>query len=130
MGEKLWNALDKLRSSQFNKPEEIAEFFEKESIRFESSDLARWGQFFASRHGRAAGTFQIPEWLANVFRALVKERTAKRICDPWAGIGFLAAIVREACGATTAFAFTQNTTEYALGKVLVPQLNCQLGEPL
>jgi hypothetical protein len=130
MSEQLWNTLNKLRSSQLSEPEEIADFFEKERIRFAPEDLATWGQFFASRYGRAGGTFQVPEWLAEVFSALAKDSSAERICDPWAGIGFLVAVVREACQATAAFAFTQNHAEYALGKVLVPQVNWHLGEPL
>jgi hypothetical protein len=130
MTDQLWNTLNKLRSSPLSKPEEIAEFFEKEGIRFAPQDVATWGQFFASRYGRAGGMFQIPEWLAEVFRALAKESSAERICDPWAGIGFLVAILREACQATAAFAFTQDHAGYALGKVLVPQVNWHLGEPL
>src|SRR5437868_10804082 len=115
MSKQFWDTLNKLRSSPLSKPEEIAEFFEKERICFEPQDLATWGQFFA-RYGRAGGMFQVPEWLAEVFKALAKEVSAERICDPWAGIGFIIAVLRDACKATAAYAFAQNHAEYVLGK--------------
>jgi len=39
---------------------------------------------------------------------------------PWAGIGAVLATAREAVHATKALAFTQDETEAALGRVLVP----------
>src|ERR1700730_3637162 len=122
MSEQLWNTLNKLRSSQISKPEEIAEFFEKEGIRFAPQDLATWGQFFASRYTRAGGMFQVPEWLAQVFSALAKDASPRSICDPWAGVGFLVEVLRETCHPKEALAFTQNKAEYEIGKVLAPQL--------
>ena len=79
MSEQLWNTLNKLRSSQLSDPEEIADFFEKERIRFAPQDLATWGQFFASRYGRAVGGFQVPEWLIEQAKGVFDRGDAKRI---------------------------------------------------
>ena len=130
MSGKLWDMLNKLHSSGLSTPEEFAEFFEKEKIRFAPKELASWGPFFASRYGRRAGMFPVPEWLAEVFGVLAAQSSAKKICDPWAGIGFLVAILREASKATTAFAFTPHNAEYVLGKVFVPEVDWRVGQPL
>lgn len=130
MNEELWNRLNKLRRSEFRGPEELAEFIKKEGIRFAPSDLGTWGQFLAARFGRAGGMFHVPEWLAEVFGRLAKDRSPKSICDPWAGIGFLVGVLREACQPKESLAFTQNQGEHALGKVLVPEVEWRLGEPL
>lgn len=130
MNQELWKKFDKLRCLPFSGHEGLAEFFQKEGIRFAPSDLGTWGQFFAARFGRSGGTVHIPEWLAGVFGALAKDVSPKSICDPWAGAGFLVEILREACRSKEALAFTQIRAEYELGKILVPEVNWQLGEPL
>ena len=130
MNERLWQTFDKLRSLPFRGHEGLAEFFQKEGIRFAPSDLGTWGRFFAARFGRAGGTLCIPEWLAGVFAALAADASPKSICDPWAGAGFLVEVIREACQPTEALAFTQVQAEHELGKVLVPGVSWQLGEPM
>src|SRR5262245_58736985 len=112
MSEQLWKALDKLRGAQLSEPAEIAQFLEREGVRFTRGDLAAWGQFFAARYGRAGGTLYLPEWLGEVFAALVAEASPETICDPWAGIGFLVGILLEACQPRAAFAFTRSEAEY------------------
>src|SRR5207249_3166240 len=104
--QELWNTFDKLRSVPFARSDGLAEFFQKEGVRFAPSDLGVWGQFFAARFGRAAGMFHVPEWLADVFAALGKDASPKSICDPWAGIGFVIEVLREACQPHEAIAFT------------------------
>lgn len=130
MNEELWKTFYKLRSLPSSGAEGLAEFFEKEGVRFAPSDLGTWGQFFAARFGRAGGMFHLPEWLAGVFGVLAKDVSPKSICDPWAGIGFLVEVLRETCQPKVALAFTQIQAEQALGKVLVPDVSWQLGEPM
>jgi hypothetical protein len=130
MNQELWKTFDKLRTLPFSGSEGLAEFFQKEGVRFSPSDLGTWGQFFAARFGRGAGTVHVPEWLAGMFGALAKDASPESICDPWAGTGFLVEVLREACQPKEALAFTQNQAEHDLGKVLVPEVSWQLGEPL
>lgn len=130
MNKELWQKLDRLRSLPFSGHEGIADYFQKEGIRFATKDLATWGQFLSARFGRSAGAIHVPEWLAEVFCTLAKEVSPKTICDPWAGAGFLVEALREACQPVQAFAFTKSQAEFEFGKVLVPEVNWQLGEPL
>lgn len=130
MNQELWQKFDKLRSLPSSGDEGLAEFFQKEGVRFAPSDLGTWGQFFAARFGRAGGMLHVPEWLAGVFAALAKDVSPQSICDPWAGAGFLVEVLREACQPTEAFAFTQTQAKHALGKVLVPEVSWKLGEPM
>lgn len=130
MNKELWQKFDQLRSSPFSGHEGLADYFQKEGIRFTAQDLATWGQFLSARFGRSGGEVHVPEWLAGVFCALAKEVSPKTICDPWAGVGFLIGALREACLPEQALAFTRNHAEHELGKVLVPEVGWQLGEPL
>ena len=130
MNKGLWQIFDKLRGLSFSGHEELAEFFQKEGVRFASKDLAIWGQFFSARLGRYGGEVHVPEWLVSVFSAIAQEASPKNICDPWAGIGFLIEALREACQPEQALAFTQNHEQHELGKVLVPEVRRQVGEPL
>lgn len=130
MNKELWQKFDQLRSSPFSGHEGLADYFQKEGIRFTAQDLATWGQFLSARFGRSGGEVHVPEWLVGVFCALAKEVSPKTICDPWAGVGFLIGALREACLPEQALAFTRNHAEHELGKVLVPEVGWQLGEPL
>src|ERR1700687_4365126 len=130
MNQELWNKFEKLRDSPWSGLDGLAEFFQKEGVRFESGDLVTGGQFLDSRIGSKDEVVSVPEWLAEVFRALVKDTSPKAICDPWAGIGFLIATLCEECHPLEAFALTWNSVNHALGKTLVPQVKWQLGEPL
>ena len=130
MNRELWQKFDQLRSLPFSGHEGLADYFQKEGIRFATKDLATWGQFFSARFGRSGGTVLVPEWLIGVFCTLAKEVSPKTICDPWAGAGFLAEALREACQPVQALAITKNQAEFELGKVLVPEVSWQCGEPL
>ena len=130
MNKELWQKFDQLRSLPFSGREGLADYFQKEGIRFATKDLATWGQFFSARFGRSEGAVHVPEWLVSVFCALVKEVSPKTICDPWAGAGFLVEALREACQPVHAVAFTKNQSEFELGKVLVPDVSWRLGESL
>ena len=130
MNERVRDSLKKLRGIELHRPEELAEFIKQEGIEFSGDDLSAWGWFLASRFGRHGGVFQVPEWLARVFRELSREASPETICDPWAGIGLLIGILGGASQVKESFAFTQNNSEFVLGKLLVPDAKWQLGEPL
>lgn len=130
MNKELWQKFEQLRSLPYSGYEGLSDFFQKERIRFASKDLATWGQFFSGRLGRLGGVAHAPEWLAEVFCSLAREASPKIICDPWAGNGFLTAVLQEATGASETIAITQNLDEYTLGKVLVPNAEWQMGDPM
>jgi hypothetical protein len=130
MNKELWQKLEQLRHLPSCGHEELANFFEKEGIRFTTRDLTTWGPFWSARFSRFGETVHFPGWLADVFCVLAKEGSPKTICDPWAGIGFLVGALREACQPAKSLAFTQNHAEHELGKILVPEVGWQLGEPM
>jgi len=128
--EKLWSQISKLRGLDFRRPEQLAEFLKKENVHFSAHDLMAFGLILATRFGRSAGMSYVPEWLAGVFSALIDGVSCKTICDPWAGIGLLIGILREASMAKTVIAFTPNNGELSLGQVIVPEVDWQVGNPL
>ena len=128
--ENLRNIIDKLIGIEFRSAGELAEFLKKENAHFSADDLIIFSHFLTTRILRSQGQHCVPEWLARVFAGLIAEVSPKLICDPWAGNGFLTAVLQEASGASKTIAITQNTEEYTLGKVLVPQAEWLLGDPL
>ena len=76
MNQELWHKFDKLRGLQISGLEGLAEFFQREGIRFASNDIGTWIQFFAARFGRIAGVINVPEWLAGIFAARPQSATA------------------------------------------------------
>src|SRR5689334_24469387 len=129
MSQELWMKFDKLRGIPAGS-EELAKFFQEEGLRFSARDLATWGQFVAGRFGRGSGMLHVPEWLAGVFVALAKDASPNSICDPWAGLGFLVGVLREACQPEVTIALTPKYDEHVIGAVLVPEAKWRLGEPL
>ena len=130
MNKELWQKFGQLRNLPFREYEGLADYFQKEGIRFATKDFATWLQFWSERGGRSGAGVFVPEWLAGVFCDLAKEVSPKAICDPWAGAGFLIGALREAVLPELAIAFTHNQAEHELGRVLVPEVGWQLGEPL
>src|SRR5438552_14408072 len=130
MSKELWQKLDKIRGFEFRDPKELADLLQKEGIHFRSSELTQWGQILATRFGRHIGLFHVPEWLAGIFDSLAKGIGATTICDPWAGIGLLVAVVRDTTEAKRTLAFSRNDAEAALGKILVPDADWRIGEPI
>jgi len=130
MDNELWHKLEKLRGLPFSGEEGLADFFKKEGIRYFTKDLSVWSQFFANRCGRSGGAIHVPEWLVNVFCVLAKDASPKRICDPWAGAGFLVEALREACQSEQALAFSPSRSICEIGEALVPQALWQTGDPL
>jgi hypothetical protein len=118
MSDRLKEALIKLIPLEFSDPKELAAFIEENNIHFTKRDLATWGWFLTSRLGPQAGMYYIPEWLGGVFETLAHDVNPKTICDPWAGIGFLAGVSHEAAREARVYAFTQDQSESVLGRTL------------
>ena len=76
------------------------------------------------------GEYIVPPLLPDIFRCLLEGRSANLACDPWAGIGVLAAVVHEAVHAHKTFACTRHQHSAALGQVLAPQLDWRVEDPL
>lgn len=76
------------------------------------------------------GEHFVPPVLLSVIRSLLESCSATVALDPWAGIGVLAATVREAVQARTTIACAPNPQSLALGQALAPQLDWHTGEPL
>jgi len=81
---------------------------------------------FAAR----AGLYEVPRPLLEVLGNLLQGRSANVVCDPWAGLGAVLAVVREVTQAPKAFAFTENEAQFILGRILVGDAKWQLGDPL
>lgn len=122
--------LDKLRGVDFPRLEELAEFLKKVEAQFSADDLIAFNYVMSTHFHRGEGRPPIPEWLARAFVALAEGIVPRTICDPWAGIGCLVAVLQKEFGASEVIAITQNSGEHALGEVLVPEADWQLGDPL
>ena len=72
----------------------------------------------------------VPVELLRVFQALIEGLTPHTICDPWPSIGLVIAAAQEIANGATAYAFTRNQSEALIGKILAPEANWKLGDPL
>jgi len=124
------NAISKLKGVEFRGPDEFADYLKKENAAFTSRDLIVYGPILATRFGGNGGMFSVPEWLADAFSEIVGDTPVQTICDPWPGIGLLLGALHQSTKAKTALAFTQNSGVMALGKVLLPQAEWKLGDPV
>ncbi|MBN1461208.1 MAG: hypothetical protein JXA57_16895 [Armatimonadetes bacterium] len=91
-------------------------------------DLERF--VYELTRGFADGTQFLPPVVAGVVRSVLKGRSARVVCDPWAGFGVLAATIQQALGARRAIACVGDERSAALGRVLAPQLDWQVGDSL
>ena len=93
-------------------------------------------QWFVAELLRSAGGHGenfVPPVLLEVVRCLLEGRSANVACDPWAGLGILAAVVHEVTHARRTIACAQFPNSEALARVLTPQLDWRvggLGDPL
>lgn len=131
MNEELLHKLDQIRTPQYKGIEGYTEFFRKEGIRYKAEDLTSWLQFLSVRFGGPSmGELVAPEWLSEVICDLAKDTSPHTICDPCAGLGFLAEALREACKPDQISAFTCNDARHELCTVLIPEVNWQMGDAL
>ena len=79
---------------------------------------------------RVAGHLHIPPILSDVVAKLLDGRSAQTLCDPWAGLGTMLAIARRTTSSPRCIAFSPNVAESKLAKVLFPQAEWSIGQPL
>lgn len=80
--------------------------------------------------GVRAGEHVVPQVILQTVRGLIEGHTAKTGCDPWAGVGQLAATIQEVTKAPKVLAFTRNVNEATFGRALVKKVEWHIGEPL
>ena len=123
------NIFDEMRGQEFE-PTVFATRVSELGLSFSAAELLELIQSIQKAFGNRGGEHHVPQILMQVVIEILKGRSAEVVCDPWAGLGAMLATVREATHSTKAFAFTQNTTEFALGRALVTTAEWELGEPL
>ena len=84
-------------------------------------------QSFGRHH---AGHYQIPPVLSEAIAKLLEGRSAQTLLDPWAGLGTMLAIAQQATSSSKCLAFNPDASEVELAKVLFPQAEWQIGQPL
>lgn len=129
MNRDVWNIFDEMRGQEFD-PTIFATRVSELGLSFSAAELAELTQSILKAFGGRGGEHFVPQLLTQVVTKILKGRSADVVCDPWAGLGAMLATVREATHSTKAFAFTQNTAEFTLGRVLVNNAEWELGEPL
>lgn len=131
MNRDIWNIFDEMRSSGKGfEPTIFADRISELGLSFSAAELPALTQSILKAFGGRGGEHFVPQLLTQVVTKILKGRSADVVCDPWAGLGVMLATIREATHSTKAFAFTQNTAEFTLGRVLVSNVEWELGEPL
>lgn len=131
MKRELFKILDEMRSEgQMLKPETLAARLSELGLPISVADRSALITEILKALGAHAGHVYVPQMLIQVVPKILEGRPAKVVCDPWAGLGVLLATVQDATHGTKSLAFTKNTGEFELGRVLVSTLEWQLGEPL
>lgn len=68
--------------------------------------------------------------LSDLLTKLLEGRSARTLCDPWAGLGTMLAIAQREVRASRCIAFNTNASEGTLARALFPQAEWTIGEPL
>lgn len=72
----------------------------------------------------------VPSILLEIIPRLLEGQRTELVCDPWAGIGVLAANVQGALQARRVIAFNPSPESVALGRLLTPRLEWHVGNPI
>jgi hypothetical protein len=75
-------------------------------------------------------SYPVPSLLKQVVDSILEARSAVAVCDPWAGSGELLSTIVTATNPQTVLAFTRAENEATLGRVLLPNADWRVGEPL
>jgi hypothetical protein len=75
------------------------------------------------------GEYFVPPVVLSVAGFLLEGRSVEVVCDPWAGLGVLAATVREAAQARKTLACVPNPRNLTLVRALAPQVDWHTGDP-
>lgn len=80
--------------------------------------------------GHHSGYLHLPPVLSSILTKLLEGRSARTLCDPWAGLGTMLAIAQRSAPSSRCIAFNTNASEGKLSKALFPQAEWTIGEPL
>ena len=69
-------------------------------------------------------------FLSEAVAKLLEGRSVQTLLDPWAGLGTMLAIAQRATSSSKCLAFNPDVSEVELAKVLFPQAEWQIGQPL
>jgi len=58
----------------------------------------------------------VPQFFTDAVRELVKDKSARLVCDPWAGFGAIVAAIDETISPDLALAFTRSADDAAVGQ--------------
>jgi hypothetical protein len=89
-----------------------------------------WAVLALSRGIEEGGASFVPPIVVSATYLLLEGRVADVVCDPWAGLGVLAANVQKAVGAKRAIVCTQDQNSVALARLLAPGVEFHTGDPL
>ncbi len=107
-----------------------SERIEKLALRIPREELPAFTRSLLPALSSYGGQYQVPPLVLQSFKKLLENRSAKTVCDPWAGLGEVLASVCGVLHPSKAFALTQNASEYSVGRVLVPEVEWKLGNPV
>lgn len=110
-------------------PTELAERLSEIGLPISASDVPEFTSQLPGVLGAHFGLYHVPKALLHVLAKLLEGRRSGIVCDPWAGLGSVLAIIRETTQATRAFALTQNDADAVLGRVLLGTAEWRVGEP-
>jgi hypothetical protein len=136
MNPELFNELRKLRNEMAHglapmDPSAVAERLKSLRISIPSDQLPELIptilQTFGGHH---SGLLHLPPILSGILTKLLEGRSARTLCDPWAGLGTMLAIAQRSVPTSRCIAFNTNASEGKLAKALFSQAEWLIGEPL
>lgn len=136
MNPELLNELRRLRNEMAHglatiDPAQLAERLKSLGIEIPSEQLpALIRPILHAFGGRDDGHLHTPPILTDVVSKLLEGRSAQTLCDPWAGLGTMLAIAQRSTSSPRCIAFNLNTSDGEVGKVLFPQAEWRVGQPL
>src|SRR5262249_15714754 len=114
--------------STWTEPGKLAKSIDQSKLSIPAAELPEAVALLLRGH-RDIGQCVVPPLLCDVIRLILEGWTARLVCDPWAGVGVMAATVHDAVHAERAIGCSPNPSVGELGKVLAPHLTWNVGNP-
>jgi len=129
---KLWGLFEERRGKHPANydPSELARTLTERQLLPKQSEIPEAANLLAKYAGSLGGLMPIPTVLPDVISKILTSHAAETILDPWAGLGALLAIAQRATSAARCIAYNINASEGDLAKVLFPQAEWSVGQPL
>jgi hypothetical protein len=134
MNEALLNALrthrtDIANGRQRSDARALANQMQDLGVSVPTADLQGFIHELFGGFGRQVGEYFVPTVMRDVISLLLEGRSAKIACDPWAGLGVLAARVHEDVHAGRTLVCVATEGHLPLARVLAPQLEWHSADP-